>query len=241
MTPDRSDLRLAAIVHSLRETSLFSGLPEEDLLRIAGYSRLRPLRKDEYLFRENDPATGFFVIRRGIINVHRTAADGREQVIHLFRPGESLAELALIGTKGYPADARAVASSEVILIPTREFMDHQRHRTDLAWRMVAAMSHHLRVLVSTLDNLRLKDAETRLLHWLLRRCPTDAGTGFTIDLGMTKALLASEIGTRQETLSRIFSRLRDAGLLEVERQALTLPDPQALREEFERHLSGRED
>lgn len=136
MTPDRSDLRLAAIVHSLRETSLFSGLPEEDLLRIAGYSRLRPLRKDEYLFRENDPATGFFVIRRGIINVHRTAADGREQVIHLFRPGESLAELALIGTKGYPADARAVASSEVILIPTREFMDHQRHRTDLAWRMV---------------------------------------------------------------------------------------------------------
>jgi len=95
MPHNRSNLRVAAIANWLRKTSIFSGLPEDDVQQIAGYCRLRTLRKDEYLFRENDPASGFFVVQRGIINVHSTAADGREQVTHLFRPGESLAELAL--------------------------------------------------------------------------------------------------------------------------------------------------
>jgi CRP/FNR family transcriptional regulator len=78
MTSCLSNLRNAAIAHGLRQTSLFSALSEDDVQQTAGYCRLRTLRKDEYLFRQNDPASGFFVVQRGIINVHRTAADGRD-------------------------------------------------------------------------------------------------------------------------------------------------------------------
>lgn len=233
-----TEIQRLALVSSLRSASVFAGLPEEDVQRIANYVVIKKLRKNSYLFHENDPADGFFIVRRGMINVHRTSADGREQVIHMFRPGESLAEIALIGKMGYPADARAEEPSEVLLIPRDEFMAHQRDRSDLAWRMLISMSHHLRVLVTSLESLKLKDAETRFMHWLLQRCPADRSCAARVNIGMTKALLASELGTRQETLSRILAKLRDGDLIEVQHNVILVHDPAALEFVFQRNLSG---
>lgn len=228
------------MIYSLRKTSIFEGLPPEDLAQVAGYSSLKRLAKGEYLFRQNDPARGFYVVRRGIINVHRVSPDGREQVIHLFRAGESLAEAALVDLRGYPANARAIAASEVIVIPKEEFFEHQRNRNDLAWRMLSSLSTHLRTLVFSLENLKLRDAETRLLHWVLRRCPQPPeSVGTTIEIGMSKAALAGELGTRQETLSRIFARLRDAGQIEIQGANLRIRNPSALRRLFENNMGGR--
>lgn len=236
-TEGRNELLQSAIAYSLRRASIFEGLPEEDLGRIAGYAILQTLAKGEYLFRENDPARGFYVVRRGIVNIHRVAADGREQVIHLFRAGDSFAEMGLVDTQGYPADARAVVASEVILIPKTKFLAHQRGREDLAWRMVTSLTRHLRSLVATLESLRLKDAETRFLHWVLQRCSQRTGaTGQIIEIGMSKAALAGELGTRQETLSRIFARLRDANLLEIRNQQFLVRDLSGLRQLFEKNL-----
>ena len=231
------ELRKLALVSSLRAAPIFSGLPDDDVDRIAGYAEVRKVGKGEYLFRENDVAAGFFIVRTGLINVHRRAPDGREQVIHIFRPGETLAEVALIGPVGYPADARAETASEVLLIPRDEFTRHQQESGQLAWRMLASMSQHLRNLVSALENLRLKDAETRFLHWLLRKSPGNHGE-VRIELGMKKGLLASELGIRQETFSRILAKLRDDGLIVVDGQCIAVPDLPALNAVFENNISS---
>lgn len=236
------EFRDASLVYSLRSAFIFEGLSDADLREIASYVIVKSLQKGEYLFHERDPAIGFYVVRSGIINVHRVATDGREQVIHIFRAGESLAEAALVAEAGYPADARAEEESEVLLIPKKDFMEHQYARHDLAWRMLASMSIHLRDLVSTLENLKLKDAETRFLHWMLRRCPQPLSREkATVDIGMSKAVLAGELGTRQETLSRLFAKLRDAGLLTVRRSMLIIPDPLAMQEIFEKNLGAAGD
>lgn len=234
---DPEALRQLAIVSSLRETFIFRGLPDEDVGRIAGYVVPRRLEKGEYLFRENDPAPGFYIVRRGLINVHRRAPDGREQVIHIFRPGETLAEVALVGPIGYPADARAEADGEVLLVPRDAFLRHQQENGRLAWLMLASMSQHLRNLVSAMENLQLKDAETRFLHWLLAKTGSRDGAA-SVELGMTKGLFASSLGIRQETFSRILARFRDNGLLEVHGQELAIPDLAALRELFDQNMGG---
>ncbi|HWL54559.1 MAG TPA: Crp/Fnr family transcriptional regulator [Chthoniobacteraceae bacterium] len=235
----RHHLRTAALVYSLRSASIFAGLPEEDLEKIAAFAVSKSVAKGEYLFREHEPAVGFYVVRKGIINVHRVASDGREQVIHLFRPGESLAEAAVVSETGYPADARAIEESEVILIPKRDFLARLHEDTNLALRMLASMSQHLRVLVASIESLKLKDTETRLLHWLLSRCPRPlTSEPAEIAIGTTKAILASELTTRQETLSRIFAKLRDAGHLIVKGRTITVNNPLAFQAVFEANLGG---
>ena len=65
------------------------------------------------------------------------------------------------------------------------------------------MSQHLRVIVGLLDDLTLKDMETRLANWLLKRCRWPiSDRAIEIELDRTKRVLAAEMGTTSETLSR---------------------------------------
>ena len=103
---DLSPLRAVAVGATLRSCQLFSGLPAGDVEAIAGFAVLRSVPKDGYLFREGDPSEGFYVVQQGALNVHRVSAAGKEQVIYVFRAGESLAE-----PSPCESQARALASS----------------------------------------------------------------------------------------------------------------------------------
>jgi CRP-like cAMP-binding protein len=232
------DMRRAALEYSIAQAPIFSGLPADDLRRISSYASLRSLRRDAYLFRQKETVFGFFIVRQGLINVHRINAQGREQVVHLLRPGDSFAERAITSTNGYPVNARAAEDSEVIVIPAEEFKNHLHKKPDLAWRMVSSMSDHLRALVSALEGLRFKDIEMRLIHWLLQRCPdTQSDKAVDIVLGTTKGELAVELATRQETLSRTFGKLREAGYIKVRSKLIVVLHPAKLQEYFSQRRS----
>lgn len=233
-TPRSSDLKLTGLVSSLRCSQLFTGLSPEDLAAIAGFTQVLRLAKDDYLFHEGEPSRGFYVVQAGAINVHRVSAAGKEQVIYVFRAGESFAEAALASPTGYPANARAVEPSAVLLIPKAPILDLIGRRPDLALRMLGSMSAHLRVLVGALDDLTLKDVETRLLNWLVKH-GRDAKAG-VIQLPGTKRVLAAELGTSSETLSRTLARLRDEKLITVAAKTIAVHEPVRLEAMLRRNL-----
>jgi CRP/FNR family transcriptional regulator len=237
MTSRMDEFKDAMIVNTLRSCHLFAGLPAADLTKIAAITTVRPLAGDEYLFREGEAARGFYIVQQGTINVHRVNAVGKEQVIHIFRPGESFAEAALAMEHGYPADARAIGASQVLIVQKNGILALIQKQPELALRMLASMSGHLRALVGQIEDLTLKDVETRLANWLLKRCPVPLPpTPVKIKLGTTKRTLAAELGTISETLSRTLAKFRDQSLLQVEGQAITLLAPSRLAELLEKNL-----
>ncbi len=233
--PHRStDLKLTGLTGSLRGCQIFSSLSLDDLLLIASFASSINLAKGDYLFHEGEPSRGFYVVQSGAVNVHRVSAAGKEQVIHVFRVGESFAEAALASPTGYPADARAVEPSTVLLIPKAPVLALIGRRPDLALRMLGSMSAHLRVLVGMLDDLTLKDVETRMLNWLVKQGRHTHGG--VIKLPGTKRVLAAELGTSSETLSRTLARLRNRKLISVASKAITVPDPAALAARLRHNL-----
>src|SRR5437868_10843678 len=146
-----AEYKTIAIIGTLRGCQLFMGLPPQDLENIAAVTVIKSLSKGDYLFREGDPASGFYVIQRGSVNVHRVNAAGKEQIIHIFRTGESFAEVALASEKGYPADARALEPSQVLLVQKEGILALLRRQPELALRMLGSMSSHLRALVGQLE------------------------------------------------------------------------------------------
>jgi CRP/FNR family transcriptional regulator len=234
-----ADLKQAALVNTLRGCQLFSGLPSADLHTIAGLTVVKTLEKGDYLFREGDPSHGFYIVQRGAINVHRVTAAGKEQVIHVFRAGESFAEATLATELGYPADARAVEPSQVLRVQKAGFIALLRNQPELALRMLGSMSQHLRVLVGQIEDLTMKDVETRLANWLVKRCPNPEGAKpVTIELAITKRVLAAELGTVSETLSRTLARFREQDLIRVEGRTLVVLSPARLSGLLRRHLGG---
>jgi CRP/FNR family transcriptional regulator len=226
MTSRFSELRAAAHAAALRASNMFASAPPGDLEKIAAFVQPRSCAKGAYLFREGQPSKGFYIVQQGAISVQRTTADGREKIIHIFRSGESFAEAALAGEGGYPADALAVEASELLFVPKAEFLDLIKSHADLALRMLASMSLHLRTLVNALEDVKSRDVESRLAGWLLKRCPhplTHAPADVVLDV--TKTVLASELSTRNETLSRALAKLREAGQIEVSGKRIRVRDP----------------
>ncbi len=239
MTGSFIELKHAAIANTLRTCQLFAGLAPADLKAITDFTIVKSLEKDDYLFREGDPAHGFYIVQKGAINVHRVNPAGKEQVIRIFRAGESFAEVTLATASGYPADARAVEASQVLLVQKDGFLAVLKHQPELALRMLAAMSMHLRVLVGQLEDLTLKDVETRLANWLLKRCPNpDAESPVSIELKTTKRVLAAELGTVSETFSRTLARFREQNLVHVTGKTLIVLSPAKLRDLLRRNLGG---
>ena len=223
------ELKHAAIMNALRGCRLLADLPAADLEKIAAITTPRSMARGEYLFHEGDPARGFFIVQRGAVNVHRVNAAGKEQVLHVFRSGETFAEAALTAERGYPAAARAEAAAQVLQVHKDGMLTLIRRQPELALRMLAAMSAHLQVLVGQLEDLTLKDVETRFTHWLLRRCPDPRGTQpVPIRLATTKRALAAELGTVGETLSRTLGKFRARALIQAAGQTITVLSPARL-------------
>jgi len=224
-----AEFKKVAVVNSLRSCQLFTGLPQADLENIAEVTVVKPLEKADYLFHEGEPTRGFYVVQRGAVNVHRVNAAGKEQVIHIFRAGESFAEAALATETGYPADARAVEATQVLWVQKDGILALLKRQPELALRMLGSMSSHLRVLVGQLEDLTLKDVETRLANWLVKRCPDpQSESPVKIELTMTKRVLAAELGTISETFSRTLAKFRKQKLLAVKGKTITVLSPRKL-------------
>ncbi|MCU0771044.1 MAG: Crp/Fnr family transcriptional regulator [Verrucomicrobia bacterium] len=225
-----AELKGTMIARGLRACRLFTGLNPEDLQQVADIVSVRRIERDEYVFREGQPSKGFFVVHQGAISIHRVNAAGREQVLHVFRAGESFAEATLSMEAGYPADARAVESSQVLMIPRQAFLELLRRRPELAVRLLVGMSLRLRTLVGQLEDMTLHQVEHRLANWLLKRCPDPASPKpVTIELTTTKRALAAELGTVSETLSRTLAKMRDLNLLHTRGKTLTIENPIRLK------------
>ena len=237
MTSTQHELKAVAIVHALRACRLFADLPPADLESIAAICMVKALERGDYLFREGDPALGFYVVQRGAISVERVTAAGKEQIIHVFRTGDSFAEVALASAQGYPADARAVEPSQVLVVEKAGMLALVRRQPELALRMLGSVSSHLRVLVTQLEDLTLRDVETRLANWLIKHCPDPASNRpATIELTMTKRMLAAELGTVSETFSRTLAKFREQKLIEVKGKSLVVLAPARLNVLLRRNL-----
>jgi len=232
-----NDFKQTAIIHALRSCQMFAVSPLPDLQKLAEISLFRSLEKGQYVFREGETSQGFYIVQKGAINVHRVSANGKEQTIHVFRAGESFAEAGMATATGYPADARALEPSQVLQVHKDGFLGLLQRQPELALRLLASMSQHLRVLVGLVEDLMLKDVETRLANWLVKRCPAPAGgQPHVIQLAMTKRVLAAELGTVSETLSRTLAKFREQKLVAVKGDRITVLSPAQLTALLRRNL-----
>ena len=122
----------------LRRLRLFSELEDEALDRLSGLSRVLHLTRKEPLFAEGEPYRGMFVVLEGLAVVYKISDDGRMLILHVCRPGDTLADGPLFEAQdaGYAAHARATRDSEILFLPKDEFIPFLKCHPEVAWEML---------------------------------------------------------------------------------------------------------
>lgn len=213
----------------IAEVLFFKGLSEGELEEIQAIARERTYQRQQVLFSDGEEGSGFFLVVEGQVKVFKMSPEGKEQILHILGPGEPIGQVAVFAGESFPANAQALRESRVLFFPRDAFVALIHRKPSLALNMLAILSNRLREFTVQIESLSLKEVPARLAVYLLTLAEEQGGAD-DVALQMTKAQLASVIGTIPETLSRIFNRMAQAGMIQVDGRTIHLLDRSALEE-----------
>ncbi len=212
---------------NLRELCLPKGLREEDVAKMEQivYARRR-VKRGEALFNAGDDFHAVYAIRSGFLKTTVINDDGREQVTGFYMGGELLG-MDGIGTGTYNGNAVALEDCEVCVLPFslveelgREIPTMQRHLHCVLSREIVR-DHGVMMLLGSMR------AEERLAAFLLNLSKRLTRRGYSpsdFHLRMTREEIGSFLGLKLETVSRLFSRFQDDGVIEVQQKHVQIRD-----------------
>ena len=213
---------------NLREVCLPCGLAgssDHDLLDNIVYTRKR-VKRGETLYRTGTTFEAIYAVRSGFFKSRVMLQDGRDQVTGFHMAGEILGTDG-IGTESHAADVIALEDSEVCVIPYSHLEQPQLQR-----QLQKVMSRE-RVrdqgVMMLLGSMR---AEERLAAFLLNLSQRFTARGYSpseFHLRMTRDEIGSYLGLSLETVSRLFSRFQDDGLITVQQKHVCILDIPGLR------------
>ncbi len=207
----------------------FSGLPEDQLKEIRNIALDRHFNKGEIIFSDGDEGNGFFVVVEGLVKIFKVSSEGKEQILHIYGPGEPFGQVAVYAGRSYPASAQAIAKSHVLFFPRTAFINLITRIPSLAMNMLAVLSKRLREFTVQVENLSLKEVPGRLAGYLLYLLDEQESKD-SVTLNISKGQLASLLGTIPETLSRIFARMTELDLIEMDGRRIKLLNRSGLEE-----------
>ncbi len=213
----------------LRSIPLFQGLSESQLGQIRDIARDKLYDKGKEIFAEGEEGDGFYVVASGQVKIYKLSLEGKEQILHIYGPGNSFGEVAVFSGKRFPANASTLLKSHLLFFPRTAFVSLISGNPSLCLNLLADLSMRLRQFTVQIENLTLKEVPGRLASYLLYLSDEEE-QGDRLSLGISKGQLASLLGTIPETLSRILSRMSSADLIEVKGKEITIRDRDGLQE-----------
>lgn len=196
-----------------------------------------PFREGEHIFREGDTFNAIAAVRAGTVKTYVMDAEGREQVQGFFLPGEVIG-LSAISQARYPSNAVALES---VLLCRFSFPNIAA----LATRMPGLQAQLFRLLSLDIGKAALLagnySADERMAAFLIALSRRYAARGFSANafmLTMTRTDIANYLRLAAESVSRVFRRFQDEGLIHVDRREIELLDRARLEELAKSVLRG---
>lgn len=218
----------------LRQVPLFAELPEEDFRRCAEIARSRAYKREEVIFRIDDPGTSIFILATGSVKVCIEDHEGREAILKIIYPYDFFGEMSLLDGLHRSATVKAVEPSEILAIQRDDFMQLIRSYPQIALKMLTLLSRRLRRTDEKIASLVFSDAYGKVARMLLDLAAekgTKTDRGLIIETTLTRAELGHLAGVARETLTRILNEFERSGCLKTERRKILILDDTILRRE----------
>ena len=199
--------------------------------------RQQPYQPGQHVFRAGDQSRALFAVRSGCLKTYCTTEDGNEQVLGFTLPGE------LVGLDGMGDDAYA---SNSVVLETASICELPYDRLEEMCHSLSGLNHQLMRLASkeiTADQRLLlllgkRTAEEKLAAFFLNLSTRYKPRGLSATnfyLPMSRQDIGNYLGLALETVSRLFARFQEEGLLKAKLREITITDLPRLNEMVNRH------
>ncbi|GGC88728.1 fumarate/nitrate reduction transcriptional regulator Fnr [Halopseudomonas salina] len=180
--------------------------------------RGRPLKKGELLFRQGDPFTSIYALRSGALKTFSVSDTGDEQITGFHLASEMIG-LSGMDDQQYPVSAVALETTSVCEIPFEKLDDLTAVMPQLRKQVMRIMSREIREDQQMMLLLSKKTADERIATLLINMSARFRARGYSaraFRLAMSRNEIGNYLGLAVETVSRVFTRFQQQGLIAAE-------------------------
>ncbi|RMH52721.1 MAG: Crp/Fnr family transcriptional regulator [Zetaproteobacteria bacterium] len=208
------------MIEHLRKVPLFSELSDDNLLSIAQLGHVDAVPPNTMVLQEGDKGDALFIVLEGRVKICYYAPDGREVILSILEEGQFFGEMALLACSTRSATVITMTTSRLAQIRCQDFKELLRRHPEIAVGMLAEVTGRLRRTSQLLERLSTMNVPARLYMLILDQChqtrallPSEQTEHFPVIELPIHQVLADQIATSRETVSRAISRLKKNGIL----------------------------
>jgi CRP-like cAMP-binding protein len=204
---------LHELAATLRSATIFSHFTDPQLQTLARRTRLVRLDTGAILFERGEQARALYLLVQGQLKLYRTSPDGNEVIIDLLEAGMTFGETRVfLEDHQFHVSCAALAEAEVAAVDLPTFLALLRDSVDTCLLLLRRISERAERHVDDIERLALQGGACRVASYLLGQLPPSRSE---YRLTVAKGVLATRLGLRAETLSRILKQLNADGIVSV--------------------------
>lgn len=219
-------------IDALKKLPIFSQLKAEELKKILSITNIKNYKKGSVIFMEGDKGEAFYFIKSGKIKISKSSKDGKELILNIYGENNVFAEVTIFNDINYPATAEVLEDASVGVIRNIDLEKLIRYNADMGLNLIKILSKRLFNAQMKLKQLALNDAYFRTADVLIRLSQNLArqrNGEIELNLELSRQELANMIGTARETVSRVLSRFKKEGSIDIIGKKIIIKDIEKLK------------
>ena len=208
---------------------LFDGVPPVQAARVVRQAWLLHAPRGEFVARRHARMHGLFALAYGSVKLSLRGPEGAERVLRLLTAGQVFGEASALLGRAADYDAIALAESKLVVLPSAAVLELAEREPRFARNMIFSLAQRNIELLAELEAVTVRRSAQRLAAYLESLAGPTNGSGPTrVQLPVAKTMIASRLGIKKETLSRLLRQFAAQGVIEVARREIAILDRERL-------------
>ena len=195
------------------------------------------LDRGQFVFFEGDEAASLYLIESGVIEANVVHGDGKVYIFHFIFPGEIFGEGVVYEQDYYPFSAVARKEALIWKVPKEYIVSALDSDPAFKAYMLRLIGHKLDSSYVKARCIAGERVEKRVACILLKTIDQQRGIfdhcTEKLDTPLTNRDISGLIGSTEETVSRVMSRLKREGIIGTEDKQLVVLDRESLMGYFD--------
>jgi len=209
----------------LKNSPYFSGLSTEAMDSIAKFTFEKKVDKGGIFLLEGESDEVLYFVASGAVKIFKTSTEGKEQILGIARPGDSINDVAVFDDGTNLAAAQAMGPVVVYGIKKNKLEAIIREYPQVAANVTRVLENRVRYLVSLVEDLSFRHVIGRIAKILLQY----AGSGAETGQRLTQQEMAAMAGTVREVVGRSLKVLEQEGAIKLDHHRIIIADREALQ------------
>jgi CRP/FNR family transcriptional regulator, cyclic AMP receptor protein len=220
-------------IRLLSMVDILGPLSDEEMEDLAKRSPDTFLEQDDILYSPKGGTERLFILKKGRVQLYEVNGEGEEITLSVVEDGNVFGEMALTGQSLHGLYVRALTPSTVVSLRREELEKLIMHKPEVGLRLVRELAERLHDSERRYADVIGKDVPARLATLILTLVDSEgvvSSESYRIPTHYTHDQLGSMIGCKRVAVTRAFSRLKEAGAVQLKERHIIVKDLDVLKE-----------